>query len=72
MKKTYGVICGAIGAVSLMATNALAVLPADQLAVTAAIDTNITDLTTWAWTAILAIVTFTVGAKLLKRFLGRI
>ena len=56
--------------VSLYASSAFAVLSADQLAVTDAIDLLISDLSTWGWTAILAVVTFTIGAKLFKRFLG--
>lgn len=59
-----------IGAVVSMASSAFAALTADQLVVTGAIDTLIADLATWGWTAILAVITFTIGAKLFKRFLG--
>ena len=57
-----------ITALTLSATNAMAELSVAQLAVTDSIDLLITDLSAWAWTAVLAIVGVFVGIKLLKKF----
>ena len=53
------------------ASQALAVLSAEQQAVTDAVDTMITDLTTWGWTAVLAIATFTIGVKIFRKVLHK-
>ena len=67
MKKVLGIF----GLFSLYASSSFAVLTAEQLAVTGAIDTMITDMSTWGWTAILALATFIIGAKVFKKVLGR-
>jgi len=55
----------------LLAGNAFAALTTEQQAVADSIDTMITDWSTWAWGALLAIVAFGIGAKLAKKFMGK-
>lgn len=70
MKKM--IVCISLGILSLLmfVPSSFAILTADQLLVTTAIDTMIADLATWGWTAVLAMATFMIGAKLFKRFMG--
>lgn len=69
MKKMLCLVSAVAGLV-LGASSSFAALTAEQLAVTGSVDTMITDMSAWGWTAILAIISFTVGAKVFKRILG--
>lgn len=71
MKKLY--MSSALGCAAVLASTGtvFAALSTEQQAVATALDTMISDLAAWGWTAILAILSFTVGAKLLKKFFGK-
>jgi len=71
LKKMKGIVLGAFGVVALTATQGLCALTTEQQAVTDAIDTMITDMSAWGWTAILAVASFVIGAKVFKKILSR-
>lgn len=54
-----------------LATSSFAVLTAEQLAVTGAIDTMMTDMIAWGWGAILVIAGFVISVKVFKKVLGK-
>ncbi len=70
MKKTFTLISTLALSLCVLVGNSFAALTVDQQAVTDAIDTMIADMATWGWTAVLAMATFVIGAKLFKRFMG--
>ncbi|MCK5616648.1 hypothetical protein KAR91_83075 [Candidatus Pacearchaeota archaeon] len=71
LRLVRGTIFSLCALVVMGAQNAHAVLTAEQLAVTASIDTMITDMTSWAWTAVLAVLGATIAIKIFKKFAYR-
>ncbi len=65
------IFLAALVALTMPVSNALAVLSTDQQAAVDGVNTLITDLTTVAWAMVLAILSVTIGIKLMKKFLGK-
>ena len=62
-------LAAALGFMALFTAHpAFAVLTAEQQAVTDGVDTLIGDLGAWGWTVVLAMLGFTIGYKLVKKF----
>jgi hypothetical protein len=69
--KIKKVVLGALGFVGLAATHASAALTVDQQSAVDSIDLLISDLSTWAWAAVLTMMGVMIGIKLVKKFVGK-